>query len=77
MPSLSDVDMAFRLHYASYGLIGYTMKIIRGAAGSPVAHAGRSRYAHSRSHSRSMCGRNVSMTRIRLSTAPIVIRRHR
>ena len=32
MPSLSDVDMAFRMHYASYGLIGYTMKIIRGAA---------------------------------------------
>ena len=31
MPSLSDVDMAFRMHYASYGLIGYTMKIIRGA----------------------------------------------
>ena len=23
--------MAFRMHYASYGLIGYTMKIIRGA----------------------------------------------
>ena len=32
MPSLSDLDMAFRMHYASYGLIGYTMKIIRGAA---------------------------------------------
>jgi hypothetical protein len=32
MPSLSDVEMAFRMHYASYGLIGYTMKIIRGAA---------------------------------------------
>lgn len=32
MPSLSDMDMAFRMHYASYGLIGYTMKIIRGAA---------------------------------------------
>jgi hypothetical protein len=31
MPSLSDVEMAFRMHYASYGLIGYTMKIIRGA----------------------------------------------
>jgi energy-coupling factor transporter ATP-binding protein EcfA2 len=31
MPSLSDVDMAFRMHYGSYGLIGYTMKIIRGA----------------------------------------------
>ena len=36
MPSLSDVAMAFRLHYASYGLIGYTMKIIRGAA--RIAH---------------------------------------
>ena len=32
MPSLSDVDLAFRIHYASYGLIGYTMKIVRGAA---------------------------------------------
>jgi len=32
MPPLADLDMAFRLHYASYGLIGYTMKIIRGAA---------------------------------------------
>ena len=32
MPGLSDVDMAFRMHYGSYGLIGYTMKIIRGAA---------------------------------------------
>jgi energy-coupling factor transporter ATP-binding protein EcfA2 len=31
MPSLSDIAMAFRMHYASYGLIGYTMKIIRGA----------------------------------------------
>ena len=31
MPSLSDLDMAFRMHYGSYGLIGYTMKIIRGA----------------------------------------------
>jgi energy-coupling factor transporter ATP-binding protein EcfA2 len=31
MPSLSDVEMAFRMHYASYGLIGYKMKIIRGA----------------------------------------------
>ena len=36
MPSLSDIDMAFRMHYASYGLIGYTMKIIRGAA--RIAH---------------------------------------
>jgi TniB protein len=31
IPSLSDIAMAFRMHYASYGLIGYTMKIIRGA----------------------------------------------
>jgi len=37
MPNLSDIDMAFRMHYASYGLIGYTMKIIRGAA--RIAHA--------------------------------------
>ncbi len=36
MPNLSDVDMAFRMHYASYGLIGYTMKIVRGAA--RIAH---------------------------------------
>lgn len=33
MPVLSDVEMAFRMHYGSFGLIGYTMKIIRGAAG--------------------------------------------
>lgn len=32
MPSLSDVDIAFRMHYGSYGSVGYTMKIIRGAA---------------------------------------------
>ena len=32
MPALSDVEMAFRMHYGSCGLIGYTMKIIRGAA---------------------------------------------
>jgi len=32
MPALSDVEMAFRMHYGSRGLIGYTMKIIRGAA---------------------------------------------
>ena len=32
MPPLSDLGMAFRMHYGSYGLIGYTMKIIRGAA---------------------------------------------
>jgi hypothetical protein len=31
MPPLADLEMAFRMHYASYGLIGYTMKIIRGA----------------------------------------------
>lgn len=32
MPPLCDVNLAFRMHYASYGLVGYTMKIIRGAA---------------------------------------------
>lgn len=31
MLSLSDLDMAFRMYYGSYGLVGYTMKIIRGA----------------------------------------------
>jgi hypothetical protein len=32
MPILSEVEMAFRMYHASYGLVGYTMKIIRGAA---------------------------------------------
>jgi hypothetical protein len=41
MPSLSDLDMAFRLHYGSYGLIGYTMKIIRGAARIARCHPRR------------------------------------
>ena len=41
MPCLSDIDMAFRLHYASYGLIGYTMKIIRGAARIARCHPRR------------------------------------
>src|SRR5207302_3500285 len=41
MPSLSDVDGAFRMHYASYGLIGYTMKIIRGAARIARCHPRR------------------------------------
>jgi energy-coupling factor transporter ATP-binding protein EcfA2 len=41
MPSLSDLDMAFRMHYASYGLIGYTMKIIRGAARIARCHPRR------------------------------------
>jgi hypothetical protein len=41
MPSLSDLDMAFRLHYASYGLIGYTMKIVRGAARIARCHPRR------------------------------------
>jgi hypothetical protein len=41
MPSLSDVDMAFRMHYAAYGLIGYTMKIIRGAARIARSHPHR------------------------------------
>ena len=41
MPCLSDLDMAFRMHYASYGLIGYTMKIIRGAARIARCHPRR------------------------------------
>jgi hypothetical protein len=41
MPSMSDVEMAFRMHYGSHGLIGYTMKIIRGAA--RIAERGPSR----------------------------------
>src|SRR5256884_3515840 len=32
LPNLADLDLAFRMHYVSYGLIGYTMKIVRGAA---------------------------------------------
>jgi adenylate kinase family enzyme len=38
MPPLSDLEMAFRMHYGSYGLIGYTMKIIRGAARIARSH---------------------------------------
>lgn len=45
MPDLRDLGMAFRMHYASYGLVGYTMKIIRGAV----------RIAASRGH------RNISL----------------
>src|SRR5205814_5406615 len=41
MPSLSDLEMAFRMHYGSYGLIGYTMKIIRGAARIARSHPQR------------------------------------
>jgi energy-coupling factor transporter ATP-binding protein EcfA2 len=41
MPDLSEVGMAFRMHYASYGLIGYTMKIIRGAARIARSHPRR------------------------------------
>jgi len=41
MPHLSDIDTAFRMHYGSYGLIGYTMKIIRGAARIASAHPRR------------------------------------
>ena len=41
MPSLSDVEMAFRMHYGSYGLIGYTMKIIRGAVRIAGSHPRR------------------------------------
>lgn len=41
MPILADLDLAFRMHYASYGLIGYTMKIIRGAARIACSHPRR------------------------------------
>jgi hypothetical protein len=41
MPNLADLDLAFRMHYASYGLIGYTMKIIRGAARMACSHPRR------------------------------------
>lgn len=41
MPNLADTDLAFRMHYASYGLIGYTMKIIRGAARIAGSHPRR------------------------------------
>ncbi len=41
MPPLSDLEMAFRMHYASCGLIGYTMKIIRGAARIARSHPRR------------------------------------
>jgi hypothetical protein len=41
MPVLSEVGMAFRMHYASYGLVGYTMKIIRGAARIAARHQDR------------------------------------
>jgi hypothetical protein len=41
MPPLSDVDIAFRIHYASYGLVGYTMKIIRGATRIARCHPRR------------------------------------
>ena len=41
MPPLADLEMAFRLHYGSYGLIGYTMKIIRGAARIARCHPRR------------------------------------
>ena len=41
MPPLSDLDLAFRMHYGSNGLIGYTMKIIRGAARIARCHPRR------------------------------------
>jgi len=41
MPSLSDIDMAFRMHYASYGLIGYTMKITPWCRPDPRCHPRR------------------------------------
>ena len=51
MPALSDTDVAFRMHYASYGLIGYTMKIIRGAARIAVGHPRRQITLHTLSQS--------------------------
>ncbi len=51
MPSLSDVEMAFRMHYGSYGLVGYTMKIIRGAAQIASCHARREITLHTLSQS--------------------------
>ena len=36
--NLADLDIASGMHYASYGLIGYTMKIIRGAARIASSH---------------------------------------
>jgi energy-coupling factor transporter ATP-binding protein EcfA2 len=51
MPTLSDVDMAFRMHYASYGLVGYTMKIIRGAARIASSHPRRQITLHTLSQS--------------------------
>lgn len=51
MPSLSDVEMAFRMHYGSYGLVGYTMKIIRGAAQIANRHARREITLHTLSQS--------------------------
>jgi hypothetical protein len=41
MPPLGDIEMAFRMYYGSYGLIGYTMKIIRGAARIARCHPRR------------------------------------
>lgn len=41
MPPLADLGMAFRMHCGSYGLIGYTMKIIRGAARIARSHPRR------------------------------------
>jgi len=41
MPPLADLEIAFRMHYGSYGLIGYTMKIIRGAARIARCHPRR------------------------------------
>lgn len=51
MPSLSDVETAFRMHYGSYGLVGYTMKIIRGAAQIANRHARREITLHTLSQS--------------------------
>ena len=41
MPPLADPEMAFRMHYGTYGLIGYIMKIIRGAARIARSHQSR------------------------------------
>lgn len=41
MPPLADLEMAFRMHCGSCGLIGYTMKIIRGAARIARCHPRR------------------------------------
>jgi hypothetical protein len=67
MPPLSDLEMAFRMHFGSYGLIGYTMKIIRGAARrglhEPIPGA-KSRWKLWHKPSENTSGSSVSVTRI-------------